>query len=269
MDGVSGAVGVSSGDLSPADLSRAQALLADARRVVALTGAGISAESGVPTFRGHRGLWKAHRPEELATPEAFARDPLLVWEWYAMRRELMAACHPNAAHHALARYALDGGRTRIVTQNVDGLHARAARQEAGGADPSPALPLELHGGLFRDKCSGCGRRSDPPGPVDATSMETLPRCDVCGALTRPDVVWFGEMLDQAIIAEAFSVAGRADVCLVVGTSAVVHPAASVPLGTLRSGGALIEVNPEPTPLSDHAAVVFRGAAGDVLPTLLG
>lgn len=248
---------------------RARDLLAGADRVVILTGAGISAESGVPTFRGHRGLWKSHRPEELATPEAFRRDPRLVWEWYGMRREMMGASHPNPGHYALARYALSRAGVTLVTQNVDGLHARAARREAADGDPAPALPLELHGGLFRDKCSGCGRRWDPEGPVDATSLQTLPRCGACGALTRPDVVWFGEALDAEVLHQAFTSAESAEVCLVVGTSAVVHPAASVPLGTLRNGGVLIEVNPEATPLSEYATVEFRQPAGEVLPRLLG
>jgi NAD-dependent deacetylase len=223
----------------------------------------------VPTFRGFEGLWKSHRPEELATPEAFQRDPLLVWEWYGMRRDMMAACEPNAGHYALARFALSRGGVSIVTQNVDGLHARAALEEAGDGDPAPAIPLELHGGLFRDKCSGCGRRSDPPGPVDASSMETLPRCVVCNALTRPDVVWFGEMLDPVVLSSAFAKAKAADVCIVVGTSALVHPAASVPLATLERGGAIIEVNPEPTPLSSQVAAELRGPSGEILPELLG
>jgi NAD-dependent deacetylase len=246
----------------------ARGLLAEARSVVVVTGAGISAESGVPTFRGFEGLWKSHRPEELATPEAFRRDPVLVWEWYGMRREMMASCAPNPGHYALARYALDHRGVHIVTQNVDGLHARAAREEAGAGDPGPALPLELHGGLFRDQCSGCGRRSDPQGPVDASSRETLPRCSVCSALTRPDVVWFGEMLDPEVISAAFAQARAADVCIVVGTSALVHPAASVPLATLERGGALIEVNPEPTPLTAHVAAELRGPSGEILPALL-
>jgi NAD-dependent deacetylase len=252
----------------PTDFEHARALLADARAVVVLTGAGMSAESGVATFRGEEGLWKTYRPEELATPQAFARDPRLVWEWYAMRRERMAASDPNPGHYALARFALSRGNVDIVTQNVDGLHARAAREEAGGADAGPALPLELHGALFRDKCSGCGRTWDASAPVDASSLDTLPRCGDCRALARPDVVWFGEMLDPAVLSAAFDAARMADVCVVVGTSALVQPAASVPLATLERGGALIEVNPEPTPLSAHVAAELRGPSGEILPDLL-
>lgn len=252
----------------PTEFEHARALLADARSVVVLTGAGMSAESGLATFRGEDGLWKAHRPEELATPQAFARDPVLVWEWYAMRRERMAASHPNPGHYALARFALSREGVRIVTQNVDGLHTRAAREEAGGGDPRPALPLELHGALYRDKCSGCGRRWEATAAVDASSVETLPRCAACSALARPDVVWFGEMLDPAVLSAAFATARQADVCLVVGTSALVQPAASVPLATLERGGALIEVNPEPTPLSRQVAAELRGPSGEILPELL-
>ena len=254
--------------MSPEALERARALVEVARRIVVLTGAGISAESGVPTFRGAGGLWKSHRPEELATPEAFARDPRLVWEWYAWRRGLVAGCEPNEGHRALARRALDApGRLALVTQNVDGLHHRAAREAAPGGDPAPAYPLELHGAIHRDRCSGCARTSDAV-PVDASSAEALPRCASCGALLRPDVVWFGEPLDEAVLRSAFETARGADLCLVVGTSAVVRPAASVPLATLQAGGRIVEVNPDPTPLSEHADVVLRGGAASILPALL-
>src|SRR5687768_16494562 len=143
------------------DVARARTLLQDAGAVAVLTGAGVSAESGVPTFRGPGGLWKDFRPEDLATPDAFARDPRLVWEWYAWRRTLVGDCAPNAAHRALADWALRQGSVPIITQNVDGLHARAARDAAGDRNPTAALPLEVHGSLLRDKCSGCGMRSDP------------------------------------------------------------------------------------------------------------
>lgn len=252
------------------ELDAARALVKDARRVVVVTGAGISAESGVPTFRGEDGLWKSHRPEELATPGAFRRDPALVWGWYQWRRDLVARCAPNPGHRALAAFAARRPATRIVTQNVDGLHELAAREHAerGGGEPA-APPMELHGGLFRNRCSGCGLRSSGrEEAVDASSAETLPRCPSCDALLRPDVVWFGEGLDGALLEDAFQAARSADVCLVVGTSAVVQPAASIPLATLESGGALVEVNPEPTPLSGRCRTTLRGPAGRVLPDLL-
>lgn len=251
---------------------RARELVRSAERIVVLTGAGVSAESGVPTFRGQGGLWKEHRPEDLATPEAFARDPRLVWEWYAWRRGLVAGCDPNAAHRALARLALETpGRTTLVTQNVDGLHHRAARElaaESGAPSAEPAYPLEVHGAIHRDRCSGCSRLEEHPLDVDATELDTLPRCPGCGALYRPDVVWFGEPLDPAVIGAAFEAAREADLCLVVGTSALVHPAASVPEVTLQSGGAVVEVNLEPTPLSPRATCSVVGRAGELLPEIV-
>ena len=253
------------------DLRKARDLVAGADRIVVLTGAGVSAESGMPTFRGDGGLWKSHRPEELATPGAFARDPRLVWEWYAWRRGIVAGCAPNPAHRALARLALRRpDDVSLVTQNVDGLHHQAARAEARrlGRDPDSAYPLEVHGAIHRDRCSRCGYEDETPEPVDATSEETLPRCPECDALMRPDVVWFGEALDEEVIGAAVDAAGRADLCLVVGTSALVHPAASIPQVTASTGGRIIELNLDPTPLSDRAAVSLRGKAGKLVPAVV-
>lgn len=250
-------------------VDRARELVEAADRVVVLTGAGVSAESGVPTFRGEQGLWRSHRPEELATPEAFARDPELVWAWYRWRRELIAGCDPNPGHHALARLALRQDGVTLVTQNVDGLHHRAARAEAGSVgaeDPRPAYPLEVHGAIHRNRCSGCGRRTDAVSPSAPTPDP--PSCTECGALLRPDVVWFGESLDPRVIGAAQEAAISADVCLVVGTSALVYPAAALPEVTLRSGGRIVEVNLEPTPLSNRAHVSIRGRAAEVLPDVV-
>jgi NAD-dependent deacetylase len=252
-------------------LRRGRNLLAGAKRIVVLTGAGVSAESGLPTFRGPGGLWKSHRPESLATPEAFARDPRLVWEWYAWRRSVVAGCAPNAAHLSLARLALRRPDALIVTQNVDGLHHRAAewaaRRLAQAVTPDRAYPLEIHGAIHRDRCTGCARRT-PGGVVDATSVERLPRCGACGELLRPDVIWFGESLDPELLSTAFDAAARADVCLVVGTSAAVYPAAALPEATLASGGAVVEVNPDRTPLTSRADVSLRGTACETVPALL-
>jgi NAD-dependent deacetylase len=187
-------------------IERARDLLMNAPRVVVLTGAGISAESGVPTFRGAGGLWKEFRAEDLATPHAFARDPRLVWEWYGWRREIVTPCEPNAAHVTLARAAGERPNFRIVTQNVDGLHAAAASSPA-------ARPIELHGSLFRTRCTQCGNRWDDRAVVDAASHATLPRCSTCNALARPDIVWFGESLDPDVLEEAIREASRASVCL--------------------------------------------------------
>jgi NAD-dependent protein deacetylase/lipoamidase len=255
--------------LSADDADRARAVLQGAERVVVLTGAGTSAESGVPTFRGEEGLWRSFRPEELATPEAFARDPELVWTWYRWRRSLVADCSPNPGHVALARFALRHGATTIVTQNVDGLHTRAAIEAADVGDPAPALPLELHGAIGRDRCSACGAVREAlvlEGPAEGP--RTIPRCPICDGPLRPDVVWFGEALDAELLERAFERARGADVCLVVGTSAVVQPAASIPITTLERGGALIEVNPEPTPLTPRATISLRGKSGPLLGALL-
>lgn len=245
------------------DIERARRLVRGARRVVALTGAGISAESGVPTFRDAGGLWRNHRPEELATPRAFARDPRTAWEWYDWRRSVLAGCVPNPGHLALARFFLGRGAAGLVTQNVDGLHTRAALEVAGEGPAEAALPVELHGAVGRDRCNRCEARH-PAQPLGGA----LPRCDSCNGLRRPDVVLFGESLDEEVLGRAHSLAERADLCLVVGTSAVVYPAAAVPLATLEAGGALVEVNLEDTPLTRSAAVALRGAAGEVLPALL-
>lgn len=250
-------------------LAQARALLASARRVCVLTGAGVSAESGVPTFRGEDGLWKNYRAEELATPQAFRRDPRLVWEWYDWRRGKIRECAPNPGHFALARLALGGRQVRIVTQNVDGLHEAAAREAAGARDPSPALPLEVHGSIFRVKCVSCTYKVPHRDPIRWGSVDVLPKCPACGALLRPDVVWFGESLDPRVLGEAFASAREADVCLVAGTSALVQPAASVPLATLEAGGSLVEINPEPTPITPVSTVSLRGFSGAFLPLLVG
>ena len=250
------------------ELERAKALLKNARRIVAVTGAGISAESGVPTFRGPEGLWKSYRPEELATPEAFARDPQTVWEWYAWRRELIAACSPNPGHLALAGLALNHPEVAIITQNVDDLHTRAAREQAGVIDVSPALPIELHGSINRDRCSTCDSRQPGSLVIDITTVDTLPQCDQCSGLMRPDVVWFGEALDEAILERAFRLARSVDLCLVVGTSALVHPAASVPLATIGNGGKLIEINLQETSLTPYASAHLNAPAGTVLSELV-
>jgi NAD-dependent deacetylase len=238
-------------------------------RIVILTGAGISADSGVPTFRGGDGLWKSYRVEELATPEAFARDPRTVWEWYAWRRQQIAACVPNAAHLACARLALRRPGVTIVTQNVDGLHAAAARAAAASGDPGPAMPIELHGSLFCDRCAQCGAPREPADDltIDASSETTLPRCR-CGGLHRPGVVWFGETLPVEALEAAYRAARDADVCVVIGTSAVVYPAAGIAVAALERGATLIEVNPEETPFTAHAALSLRGRAADLVPELL-
>ncbi len=248
------------------DWSKARAALEAARNIVVLTGAGVSAESGVPTFRDTDGLWHRFRPEELATPEAFRDDPRLVWEWYGWRRERVAACAPNAGHLSLARLALGPRGVTVVTQNVDDLHERADDEMQPGT--GGAGPLHLHGSLFRSRCTACGVSYPDREPVDATDEDSLPRCPACGGLARPDVVWFGELLDEDLLRRAFRLARDADVCLVVGTSSVVYPAASVPRYTRAGGGFVIEVNPSRTPLSALADAVLQGPAGGMIPPLV-
>jgi len=193
-----------------------------------------------------------------------------VWEWYGWRRALVSRCRPNAAHLALARAARAKAGIHLVTQNVDGLHVDAARAlAAGGEQPLRGAPLELHGSLFRARCTRCGDEREHREPIDATSIDTLPACARCGALLRPAVVWFGEPLDEAVLERAWSLAAESAACLVVGTSAVVQPAASLAEVTRRAGGAVIEVNPEPTPLTPHATVSIRGTAVEMVPRLLG
>jgi NAD-dependent deacetylase len=220
--------------------------------VAVLTGAGVSAESGVPTFRGERGLWRSFRPEQLATPEAFRRDPALVWEWYDWRRGLIGACAPNAAHETLAEMEALLPDFTLITQNVDGLHQAAGSRNV----------VELHGNIWRTWCTRCERTSeDHQVPLP----EIPPRCSQCGALLRPDVVWFGESLPSQVLEAAWAAAARCRLMLVVGTSAVVQPAASLPLVAWKRGARLVEVNPAETLLSPHAHEILRGPAAEVLP----
>ncbi len=237
------------------ELDRAAKMIERAEYVIAFTGAGISAESGVPTFRGKGGLWEKYKPEEIATPEAFERDPRRVWEWYKWRMELIARTKPNPGHIALARMEEAGIVKAIITQNVDGLHQRAGSKNV----------LELHGSIWRVRCvnPSCGYRAtirEPP-------KEIPPRCPRCGSLLRPDVVWFGEPLPSRVWEQAVIEAGNADLVIVVGTSGVVMPAAMIPLLVKQHGGVIIEVNVEPSNITVSADVFLRGKAGVVLPKL--
>ena len=226
--------------------------LRKARSVAVLTGAGTSAESGVPTFRdAQTGLWAQYDPHELATPEAFVRNPKLVWDWYAWRRSLCERAEPNDGHRALVEMATRV-RTTLVTQNVDGLH-----QRAGSADV-----IELHGNITRVRCAETGAL------VDTWGEGTPPRHPTTGAYLRPDVVWFGEALPPDALEAAFRAAQLSDVFLCVGTSTVVHPAAQLPFEALRSGKVVIEINPVPTPLTERATFVLEGPSGIVLPALV-
>lgn len=220
-----------------------------------LTGAGISAESGVPTFRGPQGLWKKFRPEQLATMEAFLASPEIVWEWYNWRRELIAKVQPNAGHYALKEMEKFFDSFTIITQNVDNLHRLAGSSQI----------LELHGNIYYNKCADCGRQFEDQIDIDPSD---IPSCDSCGGRIRPDVVWFGEMLTEEIIDQAFVQAEQADIFFTIGTSALVQPAASLPLVAKRNGAVLVEINPETTPLSDLADFSFQAPSGEILPQLV-
>jgi NAD-dependent deacetylase len=227
--------------------------LRSAGRVTVLTGAGVSAASGVPTFRGSGGLWKQFRAEDLATPDAFARDPRLVWEWYDWRRQAVARCTPNAAHQVLAGWSRRLAGFTLVTQNVDGLHEQADTQHL----------VRLHGSIWRVRCLD---RTCAAGAAHEDRRVPLPdippRCD-CGALLRPDIVWFGEALDPDDLARAQQ-ATVCDLFVTVGTSAIVYPAAGL-VHTARSYGAYtVEVNPEATDASGHVDLSIRGPAEVVL-----
>jgi NAD-dependent deacetylase len=238
--------------LVPDELS---ARIARARHVLALTGSGVSAESGVPTFRdAQTGLWARYRPEDLATPEAFAREPKLVWDWYAWRRTLVSRAEPNPGHRALVALAAHIPQFTLVTQNVDGLH-----QRAGSTDV-----VEFHGNLMRTKCSHDGAVVEEPV---GRSDDAPPLCPRCGAYVRPDVVWFGEMIPPDALQRAFAAAETCDVFLSIGTSSQVYPAASLAEVAQASGACIVEINPQPTPHSRFAQYLLSGPAGVMLPAL--
>jgi len=227
-------------------------ILHNAEYLIALTGAGISQESNVPTFRGQDGLWRQYNAMELATPNAFRQNPEIVWEWYAWRQGLIANCEPNPAHLTLAKWENEGILKVLITQNVDGLHHRAGSKN----------PLLVHGNLWDLKCTHCGYRGSISTPVTR-----LPRCPECQALLRPDVVWFGEGLPSKVLDQVFVELERADAIMVIGTSAMVQPSASFPLVVQRHGGQIIEVNIEVTPLTAIADIHLRGKAGELLPQI--
>ena len=229
-------------------------LLARAGEVVAFTGAGVSAESGVPTFRGPGGIWGKFKPEELASMDAFLRNPALVWEWYAHRRTIIGSVRPNPGHEALARMERLFPRFAVVTQNIDNLHRRAGSRTV----------YELHGNIERSYCMSCGK---PAATIELSTPGTVPRC-TCGGVLRPDVVWFGEMLPEEEWEASLEASEQADVFLSIGTSAAVYPAASLPYAAKRRGAFVVEINPEPTPLTPAADEFLQGPSGVVLPALL-
>lgn len=222
--------------------------------ITVLTGAGVSAECGIPTFRGAGGLWRTYRAEELATPGAFSKDPRLVWEWYDYRRGICASKGPNPAHHAITSLDENLSEFLLITQNVDNLHARAGTRRL----------VELHGNIFRARCLDCGAVTrDLPVPLS----EIPPKC-TCGGMLRPDIVWFGEALPEKAIRSASEASRNCDLMVVAGTSAIVQPAASMPLLARQAGARVIEVNPDPTPLTPYVDIHLEGKAGEVMPDLV-
>ncbi len=228
-------------------------LLESSEYTIAFTGAGISAESGVPTFRGRGGLWEKFDPLKLATPEAFKEDPRRVWEWYKWRMEVIAKAKPNPAHIVLARLEEKGIVKTIITQNVDGLHQRAGSKNV----------IELHGNIWRAKCTKCNyktRLREPP-------REIPPKCPECNSLLRPDVVWFGEPLPRKAWEEALNEASKADLIIVVGTSGVVQPAAMIPVIVKYHGGKIVDINIEEDNYTNIADLFIKAKAGQVFKTL--
>ena len=228
--------------------------LSTARSVTVLTGAGISADSGVSTFRGADGLWRHYRAEDLATPEAFARDPRLVWEWYNWRRELIATKRPNPAHEAVASMEQRFKQFWLITQNVDGLHGDAGSRQLS----------EIHGNLWKVRCTRCRdivENRDVP-------IAMLPLCRSCGGLLRPHIVWFGESLAEEDLDRSAAALQSSDVCLIVGTSGLVYPAAGFGAIAKQAGAFIVEINLDATPHSNLADATLQGRARDVVPLLL-
>ena len=230
-------------------------LLRRTPKLVVLTGAGVSQESGLRTFRdAQTGLWAQYKPEELASPQAFARDPKLVWDWYAWRREAIKGVRPNAGHYALAKLEKRIPQFTLITQNVDGLHRMAGNQKV----------LELHGNIQRVRCSECYTFAE----VWDDDTESVPRCSVCSGLLRPDVVWFGEALPRQQLETAVEAARTCDIFFSIGTSGVVQPAATLAFAAHNRGAIVVEINAEATPLTPKADFVFQGKSGEILPELV-
>ena len=229
--------------------------LMKASRVAVLTGAGVSQESGLRTFRdAQTGLWAQYRPEDLASPEAFARDPKLVWDWYAWRREAIKGVRPNAGHYALTEMEKKISGFTLITQNVDGLHRMAGSTNI----------LELHGNILKVRCSECGTFTE----TWDDDVESVPRCEKCNGLLRPDVVWFGESLPRAELEAAVNAARACQVFFSIGTSGVVQPAAALAHAARNKGSVVVEINAEPTPLTPKVDFAFHGKSGEILPELV-
>ncbi|UCG91569.1 MAG: NAD-dependent deacylase [candidate division WOR-3 bacterium] len=237
-------------------IQKAIDILKSSKSVFVLTGAGISAESGVPTFRDADGLWKNYSATDLATPEAFARNPALVWEWYHWRQSIILKAAPNPAHYALVELEKKFSTFLLLTQNVDNLHRRAGSQNV----------LELHGNIFRARCLSCGNVQEHTIDPD-NEVNNLPTCS-CSGLLRPDVVWFGEPIPQDVWQQSLTFLNQTDVALISGTSGIVWPAAAIPELAKKGGIKTIEVNLESTPISPIVDISLQGKAGEILPQIV-
>ncbi|MEM7009450.1 MAG: NAD-dependent deacylase [Thermodesulfobacteriota bacterium] len=235
-------------------IAQAREEIEKATQIVVLTGAGISAESGVPIFRGEEGLWQNYRPEELATPDAFWKDPKLVWEWYDWRRNAVKDAKPNPGHYALVELAQNVQKMTLITQNIDGLHQMAGSQDV----------IEMHGNIWQIRCTKCGEIEQS---FEVPLSELPPKCKSCGELGRPNVVWFGEMIDMSVIDAALSAIEQSQVMLIIGTSGVVEPAASMGLVAKQTNKTVIEINLDETPSAGLYDIVIREKSGEVLPLL--
>lgn len=233
-------------------LEQARELVENANNIVILTGAGISAESGIPTFRGDQGLWKDIRPEDIATPEAFAKDPKFVWEWYDLRRQTIIEAEPNPGHYALVELENKKEGFTLITQNIDGLHKRSGNKNI----------IEMHGNIWQMRCTKCGHiYFDYEVPL----KQLPPSCKKCGEMTRPNVVWFNEIIPMSTIDACVIAIDNCDVMLIVGTSGVVEPAASMGLMAVRTGKKVIEINLDTTPGTGLYHLSLRGKSGEILP----
>ncbi|QOJ28232.1 MAG: NAD-dependent deacylase [Ignavibacteriales bacterium] len=236
-------------ELNPVFLDK----LGSARKITFFTGAGMSAESGIPTFRGEDGIWKKFRPEELANFKAFVRSPEMVWEWYQHRRQIITECLPHPGHHAIKDLESKFSVT-VITQNIDDLHNRAGSSRV----------IELHGNILKNYCLSCKKRYDHPAELH---IEGTPRC-TCGGLIRPDVVWFGENLPEGVFERAEDEVISSDILFSVGTSSIVYPAASLPHTAIKRGVYVVEINPVETEFTEYADLFLKGKAGEILPQIV-
>ena len=232
----------------------AKEIIHNSSSITVLTGAGISAESGIPTFRGEQGFWRQQRPEDIAIPQAFSRDPKFVWEWYDLRRQTIKEARPNSGHYAIVDLQNQKSNFSLITQNIDGLHQLAGSRHI----------IELHGNIWQIRCTKCGNVEEN---YEVPIKEIPPKCKKCRMLARPNVVWFGEMIPMAAIDRSLIAIEQCELMLIVGTSGVVEPAASMGLVAKQTGKIVIEVNLEPTVNSHLYDLTIHGNSGEILPLL--